>query len=208
MAEEKVKKSFSDTRAYPIIFMIIITILFIGILATFYQLTLDRVQNYQQTQMQNKILNLFDLPLDNVKRDFQKYITKLELDEIIYYKAQKDSLLLGYCFPISGNGLWGKIDAFIALSQDLKILKKLEIVDQNETPGLGGRITENWFKIQFNDKIIINDNLVRKFQLISEGNVAKNQEIQQITGATASSKAVVDMIYNSVKEIKKIDQKL
>lgn len=199
------RKFFSKTRLYPVFFMIVITILFIGILATIYQLTLNRVQVYKQTQLQSTILRLFDLPDDNAKADFVKFITEFESGKTVYYQAEKDSIVLGYCFPISGKGLWGTIDALIVLSPDLKVLQKIDIIDQNETPGLGGRITESWFKDQFKDKIIINDGVVKKFQLTSEESYAKGQDIQQITGATFSSKAVVEMIYNNVKNIIKRD---
>ena len=76
----------------------------------------------------------------------------------------------------------------------------IEIVDQNETPGLGGRITESWFKDQFKGKILINNNILNSFVLIPENETAKDNEINQITGATASSKALVDMIYKDVKK--------
>jgi len=194
---------FSKSRLYPVFFMIIITIFFIGILATFYQLTFNRVQIYKQTQLQLTILELFDLPSNNSDEEFNKFITEVETDKAVYYKAKKDSIILGYCFPISGKGLWGTIDALIALSPDLKVIQKMEIIDQNETPGLGGRITESWFKDQFKDKIIVIDGVVKKFQLISEGSNVSENEIQQVTGATASSKAVVDMIYKNVKKIVK-----
>jgi len=199
----KKRTFFSKSRLYPVFFMIIITIFFIGILATFYQLTFNRVQIYKQTQLQLTILELFDLPSNNSDEEFNKFITEVETDKAVYYKAKKDSIILGYCFPISGKGLWGTIDALIALSPDLKVIQKMEIIDQNETPGLGGRITESWFKDQFKDKIIVIDGVVKKFQLISEGSNVSENEIQQVTGATASSKAVVDMIYKNVKKIVK-----
>lgn len=201
MAAEKVKKTFSETRIYPVFFMVIITLIFVGILATFYHLTIQRVTEYRDLKLKETILQLFDLPTQNSEAEFSEFITKREKNNIQYYEAVQDSILLGYCFPIRGKGLWGTIDALIALSADLSQIIKLEIISQNETPGLGGRITENWFKDQFQNKIIINDEIVQYFQLIPEEEKTASNQINQITGATASSKAVADMISRNVKII-------
>ena len=73
-------------------------------------------------------------------------------------------------------------------------------MDQNETPGLGGRITENWFKKQFQNKPLVFDQKFKKYKLVSEDAKPSDFEIVQITGATFSSKAVVNIIYEKVKE--------
>ncbi|NQT64988.1 MAG: FMN-binding protein [FCB group bacterium] len=194
------KKLFRETRIYPVIFMLIITIIFIGILATFYQLSIDKVTKYNQTQLKKMVLNVFELPTEDIENDFTKYITIQETESLLYYEAKVDSVLLGFCFPISGSGLWGTIQALLSVTPNFDEIINIEIVNQNETPGLGGRITENWFKDQFKGKILIDNDIVRSFVLIPENETSKNSEINQITGATASSKAVVDMIYKNVKK--------
>lgn len=196
MAKEK--KTFRETRAYPVIFMIIITFFFIGILATFYQVTLDRVEKYNQTQLKLLVLNNFNLPTKDIDADFSRFITTVEKDDLIYYTATKDEKFLGYCFPISGGGLWGTIDALLAVTPDFSQVINLEIVTQNETPGLGGRITEEWFKNQFIGKVLFLDGTLGKYQMVAEGEKLESNQVNQITGATASSKAVVDMIYKNM----------
>lgn len=199
MAEEKIKKSFSETRAYPIVFMVMVTVIFVGILSTFYHFTIDQVNAYRQMKLQESILKIFELPTQNVQAEFSRYISSKETAEINYYIASRDSVILGYCLPIRGKGLWGTIDALLGLSPDLQKILKLEIIDQNETPGLGGRITEDWFKDQFQNKIIINNGIIQTFQLVPEEEKTSAEQINQITGATASSKSVVDMISNNLE---------
>lgn len=201
MAKEK--KLFRETRIYTILFMIGITIFFIGILATFYQLTLERVQKYNLIQKKTLVLETFNLPLDNIDESFDKYISTKETDEFTYYAATNDEAFLGYCFPISGSGLWGTIDALLSVTPDYSKIINIEIVQQNETPGLGGRITEDWFKDQFQEKVLYVGNTLQKYSLIQERNSANTTEINQITGATASSKAVIDMIYKNMQKIEK-----
>lgn len=194
----KDKKLFRETRPYPVVFMVIITIIFIGILATFYQLSFERVTIYRQTQLKKMVLDVFGLPSENIEADFANYITTSQNEEIMYYEARLDSVFLGYCFPISGSGLWGTIQALLAVTPDFGEIISIEIVNQNETPGLGGRITEDWFKDQFKGKILVNDDVVSAFMLIPENEICQEKDINQITGATASSKAVVDMIFKNV----------
>ncbi|HPR17387.1 MAG TPA: FMN-binding protein [Candidatus Cloacimonadota bacterium] len=197
------KTIFRETRAYPVVFMLLITIVFVGILAVLYQLTLHRVQTYRETQLKSMVLRTFDLPENDVEANFTKFISLREEADLTYYEATKDSVLLGFCFPISGSGLWSTIQALLAVTPDFKNIIDIEIVSQNETPGLGGRITESWFKAQFKGKLLVENHLIQQFTLIPENDQIKGFEINQITGATASSKAVVDMIYKNVLKYSK-----
>ncbi|MDP8203969.1 MAG: FMN-binding protein, partial [Candidatus Tenebribacter mawsonii] len=151
-----------------------------------------------QTMMKKMVLSVFELPIEDIDTNFEKYIKVNNIDELMYYEAVTDSISLGYCFPISGSGLWGTIQALLSVTPDFSEIINIEIVDQNETPGLGGRITEKWFRKQFQGKTLLIDNVPQLFSMIPENEKTKSNEICQITGATASSKAVVDMIYKNV----------
>ncbi len=201
MAKEK--KSFRESRIYPVIFMLIITVIFVGILAFFYNSTKEKVNRYNEIQLKSLILKTFDLQSENVEETFQKYITRVEKGDIIYYMAEDNRAILGYCFPISGPGLWGTINALITLTPDLSKIINLEIVKHNETPGLGGRISEKWFKDQFKGKTILAGNKVKTFELIPEDDSGNENQIRQVTGATFSSKAVVDIIAKNMEKIKR-----
>ena len=192
------KKLFRETRVYPVVFMLIITILFIGILATFYQLSIEKVTKYRETMMKKMVLKTFELPTENIETEFTKYITLQEMEDFLYYEATLDSVSLGYCFPISGSGLWGTIHALLSVTPDFSEIINIDIVEQNETPGLGGRITEDWFRNQFKGKALLINDVPQLFSMIPENEKAGDNEISQITGATASSKAVVEMIYKNV----------
>lgn len=203
MAEEK--KSFRETRVYPIFFMLIITIVFIGILAYFYNSTKVRVGKYNELRLKSSILSTFDLTEENVEAAFETYITKVEKEDLIYYTAEDNNVLLGYCFPITGAGLWGTINALLTLEPDLSRIINIEIIEHNETPGLGGRISEEWFKEQFKGKTILSGDRVRTFELIPEDEIGNEQQIRQVTGATLSSKAVVDIIGKEMEIIKTLN---
>jgi len=96
-------------------------------------------------------------------------------------------------FIRSGAGLWGRIDAAVGVinSDDGPTLAGVAFLDQNETPGLGARITEDWFTAQVRGKR-------GTIRLVPEKTRSEApDEIDAITGATVTSTAVRD-IFNRV----------
>jgi Na+-transporting NADH:ubiquinone oxidoreductase subunit C len=197
------RRDLTDTRFYPVLFMIIVTVVFIGILATFYLSTQQKVELYKENNRKLIILDLFGLPTTDISSVYNKRIRERSIEgtDQTFYEAWQDSLMLGYCFPVSGNGLWGTINALIAVSPDLKDILAMEIVSQNETPGLGGRITEDWFKDQFRNIPVVKNDRVIEYELIAEEENQQDYKIRQITGASGSSKAVVNMLYKEMLRI-------
>ncbi len=183
--------------------MMIVTIVFVGLLAFFYHSSKERIESNEQLAFQKKILALFSLSAKNPSEAFGKYIKTETKDDLTFYKAEKDGAMLGYAFVINGPGLWGSINAVAAFTTDLKQIIKFDILNQNETPGLGGRITEDQFKDQFNNKVLVKDNKLIDFKLIAEEETPKANEICQITGATFSSQSVTKLIYKEMIQISK-----
>lgn len=197
------KKSFSETRIYPVFFMIVVAVCFGLILSTFYHTTKERVEFQSEMRLKTAILDLFDIDYDEDSFDaiYESVIEEDERNGIFYYKAHSDDEFLGFCFPVLGNGLWGSISALMAIDADLNELIGLHIVEQNETPGLGGRITEDEFLNQFSGKKATIEGELVVFNLIGENESADETEINQITGATSSSQAVLDMLHRSLRDI-------
>ena len=75
----------------------------------------------------------------------------------------------------------------VGLDPSLKQVLGVTFVQHNETPGLGARISETWFKHQFR-------NAQGPFGLVPETARAKSGEMNAITGATITSTAVCDML--------------
>ncbi|MBP7564195.1 MAG: FMN-binding protein [Candidatus Cloacimonetes bacterium] len=200
------KTPFKESRLYPIVFMMIITIIFVGILAVFYHSSKGRVQQYQDNAIKKAILLVFSLPTDHIEKDYELYIRESEVNKMKYYQAVKDSVVIGNAFIIQGKGLWGGITGLIAYTPDYQNILRFSIINQNETPGLGARITEKWFTDQFNSKKIIQNNQISDFMMVAENKEDLSEtEVKQVTGATASSKAVLDMI---TKESQRIIQQI
>jgi Na+-transporting NADH:ubiquinone oxidoreductase subunit C len=209
------RKPFIETRAYPVVFMVLITIVFVGVLAAFQESTKARVETLRLFKDQATVLRIFSLPagqdvykLDpaTVQAAYRKHITPVKKSDgtLDYYLCRSDrGDTLGYGYEIQGKGLWSTIRAMIAVSPDRRKLLNLEIVSEVETPGLGARIEEPWFKDQFAGKILLQDNQPVKFNLTPEGEkgTPADNRVAMITGATISSRAVTEMITAAMTEI-------
>lgn len=104
------------------------------------------------------------------------------------YTLYTDGNKIGYAFLATGNGYGGEISILVGL-EDAETLKGIMILSHNETPGLGARITES----DFTDRFIglnIDDIALRQ-----EGG-----QIDGLTGATISSKAVADAVRETAME--------
>lgn len=120
-------------------------------------------------------------------------------DEKIFLVKDKRANNLGYAFIAEGNGYQGKIKLMAGIRTDLVTLSGIEILESQETPGLGQGIEEGTFKKQF-----INLKTLPFISYVKEKKPEKENEIQAITGATISSKAVIAILNEKIEKIRKI----
>lgn len=191
------KKSFS----FPIIFMIIITAFFTFILAFLNYKTTDVIAYNQETNLRRTILYVFniDIPSDDpkeIEEIFNKYVEKAEVDGETLYMVKEGDTIAGYAFPIGGTALWGTVEGYAAVSGDYSKLLGIDFVSHSETPGLGGRISEDWFKEQFRGldltKAKNGEYIIYRPQ--------QNGNVDSIAGATQTSKSVSKFINKDIFE--------
>lgn len=105
--------------------------------------------------------------------------------EVLYYKAfDGQEKLIGFVFKASGKGYSSVIETLAGIFPDGKI-SAIKILSLNETPGLGMRVTEDKFTRQF-----------------SHQNSLDLSSVEAITGATISSRAVMNSVIKKAQEIK------
>ncbi|MDD4016534.1 MAG: FMN-binding protein [Kiritimatiellae bacterium] len=96
----------------------------------------------------------------------------------------------------NAQGLWGNITAVVGFDPARRAFLETRFIEHNETPGLGARISEEWFARQTAGK-------TGPFKLMPEGTSSPAPtEIDAITGATVTSSAVRDMLNKLLLEIK------
>lgn len=98
------------------------------------------------------------------------------------YAAKKGGSTIGYVFLAKPSGYAGEINIMIGINTEGKVTG-VEIGDNKETPGLGSKAKDQEFKGQYIDKKYDVINVVKR-------KAQKDDEIQAISGATITSKAV------------------
>ncbi|HUS91741.1 MAG TPA: FMN-binding protein [Phycisphaerae bacterium] len=79
-------------------------------------------------------------------------VTPARKGEMDYYEARRGGRLIGYAMEIAGRGRYGPIKGILAFGPARRTLLNLRIFEQNETPGLGGRIASSDWLGQFSGK--------------------------------------------------------
>lgn len=104
---------------------------------------------------------------------------------VTFYQGRKDGELVGTAFKVvAPDGYSGNIEIMIGVKPD-QTLHTIAILSHAETPGLGDKITEPWFKKMFRDKGLDNAD----WRVKKDGG-----DFDQITGATISPRAVVGAV--------------
>lgn len=111
-----------------------------------------------------------------------------------FYVARNNGKFVGVAVETSSNkGYSGTIKIMLGINAEENV-QAIAIISQAETPGLGARMVEPIFKDQFKNKNINT----------TKWAVKKDQgDIDQITAATISSRAVVDAINTGINVFKK-----
>lgn len=184
---------------YPILFMVAVTAVFMAVLAGLNFVTADTISYNQESELQQKILYIFDiLPKDGTDKDIERVfndsIIEKQWGELRGYALTQGGQETAYAVPINGAGLWGSIIGYIGLNTEYTEIIGIEFVTQSETPGLGGRISEDSYKEQFRSIDI--SSKTENFIISSP---EPNSNVDAIAGATQTSTAVVKLINEDIK---------
>ncbi|MBQ2135904.1 MAG: FMN-binding protein, partial [Clostridia bacterium] len=112
--------------------------------------------------------------------------------EVEYYSASKDEEVTAFIFITSAKGYGGDVSVMTAVDLEGEILA-VDILDvTGETPGLGQNAAKEGFYSQFAGK---ND----KITVVKNGADEDAGEINAVTGATISSKAVTSAVNKALE---------
>ncbi len=189
-------------RIYPVLFMVLLTVVFISAVSGLFLTTKERVEMNETLNLKRAVLYAagIDYPADDPDGVQEVYTQRVrEVGEFEgrpeYFEIVENDTLTGYAAFVSGAGLWGEIVAVFGFERSLDEFTGVEFLEQNETPGLGARITEEWFKEQFRGK-------QGPFSLVDEGTADAPDELDAITGATRTSDAVLRIANRAFTEVR------
>ena len=125
--------------------------------------------------------------------------TQKTKDEGVYKVMGSEGKELGYAFLASGNGYQGEIKLIVGADVGLTTLKGMEVLESQETPGLGAEIAVSPFKDQFAGLPI-----THSIEYVKNQKPTEPYQIEAITGATISSRAVVNILNKKIDEMRKV----
>ena len=108
----------------------------------------------------------------------------------------------GTAIRLDGKGLWGPIWGYAVVSEDGQTLKGVSFDHKSETPGLGAKITEKAFLKAFEGKKLYDKDgnfvSVRVLKSGTASEIAAENRVDAISGATLTSKGVDEMMQSSI----------
>ncbi len=185
---------------YTVAFIFIVSFAFVFLLSMTNQATIERVRLNEEVARQRAVLSAMGVEattVDEIRGEFGRIAADEE--QGLFARRVDDRTV--YAKEFSGAGVWGLITGFLTVTADLEEFVGIEIVDDNETPGLGGRINEPWFKEQFEGQRIPDDGIrVRAGHADQEAGI-----VDGITGATGTSNAMQAIINRTVEQFRSPD---
>lgn len=164
-----------------------------GLLFGVSSLTAKKIAQNEELKLKSAVLDVLEVPYreENILGQFDQNIRILEKADSVFYTCADGST----AFKFKGPGLWGTIEGIISINPDLKTIRVLKILHQEETPGLGARIAESEYLKGFRAKTVI-----PKISFVPSGTAKADNEVDAITGATGSSKALEKLLNETIQK--------
>lgn len=190
-------------QARTLVFMLMITVVVVSAVSGAYLLTADRIRLNGTLFFKRALLSAagVEVPRDPVEvaRLYKDRVRETADPDRFEVLSAAGGSVSGLVLRGNGVGLWGGIRAVVGFDAGGERLTGIEFLEQSETPGLGARIEEAWFKNQFKGKR-------GPFEMVPEGAPSKDNEFDAITGATITSKGVRGLVNDCVGEMRRHHQ--
>ncbi len=191
-----------DSLLYTVIISVVSAFLFVFLLSLAYGATKGKVEENQRLIEARAYLVAAGIEVDedmDIEASFNSSYPNFDIES-----AYQTTIVNGKAVvvsPFQGNGLWGTITGVIGMTSDLQRIVGFEIVSHVETPGLGGRIDEAWFKEQFKGEYAAKGIVVKHGG--SGGDTdPDNGQVDGITGASRTSDSIQVIVNQQIDKIK------
>ncbi len=158
-----------------------------GLVAAVYGLTYDTIQQSAERAKQAAVESIFSHS-DSISEITSQLQNKPNNVNSVF-KVESQGAVIGYAVDIVTAGFGGDIDLMVGFAPDMTVTG-VSVISQNETPGLGANIRNQSFLDSFNG--------------LTGGDVVINSNVDALTGATISSKAVANGINDAAKVVESL----
>jgi len=182
-----VKKLIKNSTLRIVMALAVVGVLSGALLVVVYDYSIPKIRVNVENETERAIKNIFPA------------CTKIKKTKDDFFKVTgAENKIAGYAFIAEGNGYQGIIKLIIGVDPKLTKMMGLEVLESQETPGLGAEIAGEKFRGQFKNLPI-----TQEIEYVKNQKPDKPNQIEAITGATISSRAVVNIINSGIMEVRK-----
>jgi Na+-transporting NADH:ubiquinone oxidoreductase subunit C len=186
---------------YTVVFTFVVSFIFVLVLSFANEGTREQVALNQQVSRQRAILNALGISYDGPEDVLKKFedVEEVSRGDVTFFSTSVQGEQV-FAKEFNGSGLWGNINGILAVDEEVSRTVGLEIISHNETPGLGGRIDEPWFKEQLRGERLVDGEI--KVGDAGDGDEDRdNGTIDAVTGASRTSDSMQVILNNELATI-------
>jgi len=176
-----------------IVFVVVLGIVLSAVIFAVNSFTAPRIAKNDELTTKRTILDAHAISYQesDLETVFSQDITVVKTADKTYYALKNGDI----AFEFNGSGLWGPIRGVISLKSDLQSIKRIVVIHQEETAGLGGRLAERKYLSSFDGK-----KFAPTILILNRRRAAGDTEVDGISGATLTSKAFEKLLNEQVAE--------
>ena len=191
-------KQYINMLTFVFIMGFLTSLVFVGMDA----LTAERIEANEGAAIYTAVLTHNEIAFNsgNLAVVFNESIT---VEEVIF----EGQTLTFYVNEANGNvsfvygefalgGLWGPIRGVLTLEDDFQTIVDVTVLEEQETPGLGGKVKNREFLDQFIGLQLLPE-LERPLEVNKDAAENKSNEVDEISGATGTSTAFERLLNHS-----------
>mgnify|MGYP003333891887 FL=1 len=191
-------KQYTKMLAFVFIMGFLTSLVFVGMDA----LTAERIEANKDAAIYSAVLTHNEISYNsgNLTDVFNKNITIEEVDyegQTLSFYINESNGNVSFMYGVfSLGGLWGPVRGVITLESDFQTIVNVTVLEEQETPGLGGKVKNREFLDQFVGLVLLPE-LDRPVEVNKDVAENKSNEVDEISGATGTSNAFERLLNDS-----------
>lgn len=191
-------KQYTKMLTFVFIMGFLTSLVFVGMDA----LTAERIEANKDAAIYSAVLNHNEISFNsgNLADVFNENIT---VEEVIYegqtlsFYINEENGNVSFMYGVFAlGGLWGPLRGVITLESDFQTIVNVTVLEEQETPGLGGKVKNRDFLDQFIGLVLIPE-LDRPVEVNKDAAANEANEVDEISGATGTSTAFERLLNDS-----------
>jgi Na+-transporting NADH:ubiquinone oxidoreductase subunit C len=193
-------------RILMVVFVLVMGTILTGALVGVNRLTTPAIARNEEIRLKRNVLKALDMVVGESEAEvlavFERQVEIRTLSGRTFYVSRASGDL---AFEYVGSGLWGPIRGAVAVDPVFERIRGVTVFHQEETPGLGSRITERGYLDEFRGKpfrggLVLASPRGNATSAAQSGAAREDQpaQIDAITGATMTSAAFVRLLTDNL----------